>query len=833
MNGAMRTAWSAALAAIISCAAARADEPIADFSPSSRYRATVAHPALTVKSADVARARENLRLHDWAKAFAQRVRRTADRHAARFTPEFVAQMLEPTTPLSTLFTPCPACRAAGKTWHPHGQWKWSDQDPERITCEVCGTIFPNAGYPEDIVVHTHSGAPQTFTFMGGEPFEVFNYKTCRPSLSGCIRSHKVQFMTDACRQLGEAYLLSADERYARAVRAILLRLAEVYPHWLVHCGYGEIVDADARTAAAGIEDLPDEELVYPPNKPDRRLFAGFWQAGRATGHGQEGRFVRFVAGAYDATCDAKDSSGQPIYSDQERLRIERDLLLEATILLTADPGINNKSVGNRAGAAMVGIALGHPGLVRFGLDGFRRTVDEWFLPDGGTPESPGYAHMTFSNTMDLPLAMRGYSDPPGYRDDDGKRLENLDLYRAPAYERAWAAMIDGLQGDCTMVPFGDAYAGQKMDPFWAEILAANYPDRPQYLALLRELSHADFTPRDPSFALYYRDPQLATRAAKAGPLTFPDLCLPHLRIGHMRTGADGRESLLVLSASHWGAHHHQDSLNLYYWKNGTELLSDLGYLWDNPLKKMTARTLAHNTVLIDEAEQATSDRGGDVELFKTSPRVKVMRASSRAYPSSKRYQRTSAIIDHGDGRNYVVDIFSVEGGTTQDFVFHGPNQMLRTDARSTPAAPVTLYDLANVRKLDSPTPPLLLMWTLDDQTEFSVRSLPQPGEETYVGDGWGQRDRFNHDAGATLPYVVRRTRGHGPRQFVSIFEGHRTGAGFVRGVARHDAPGEAGGVTIEVPTADGRHDRIVCGERFSVTSAAGDKTGWTFDAAPD
>ena len=34
------------------------------------------------------------------------------------------------------------------------------------------------------------------------------------------------------------------------------------------------------------------------------------------------------------------------------------------------------------------------------------------------------------------------------------------------------------------------------------------------------------------------------------------------RIVHGRTGADGRESLLLLSASHWGGHHHLDSLNL-------------------------------------------------------------------------------------------------------------------------------------------------------------------------------------------------------------------------------------------------------------------------------
>ena len=46
----------------------------------------------------------------------------------------------------------------------------------------------------------------------------------------------------------------------------------------------------------------------------------------------------------------------------------------------------------------------------------------------------------------------------------------------------------------------------------------------------------------------------------------------------------------------------------------------------------------------------------------------------RTVEDDKRYERTSAIIDHGDGRNYVVDLFTVAGGRTQDFIFHGPHQ---------------------------------------------------------------------------------------------------------------------------------------------------------------
>ena len=58
-------------------------------------------------------------------------------------------------------------------------------------------------------------------------------------------------------------------------------------------------------------------------------------------------------------------------------------------------------------------------------------------------------------------------------------------------------------------------------------------------------------------------------------------------------------------------------------------------------------------MLIDGKDQVTKERGGDVLFFKTSAHVKVMEASSNAYPGAKLYRRTSAVIDHGGGRSYV------------------------------------------------------------------------------------------------------------------------------------------------------------------------------------
>jgi hypothetical protein len=759
-----------------------------------KYRDQVRHPSLTIKSDDLRRAKENVARHPWAKAYADKLDASAKRQVKRLTPAFLEQMIPATTPGDRIFTPCPSCRDQGKSYLPHGLWDWDDARPEQLKCLQCDATFPNEKYPETLTLHAKWGGGQTLTFYGGEPFPVFGYKHGRPSFSANIRSRKVSFMADLARSLAEAHALTGNPDYARGVKRILLRLAEVYPRYLVHVGYGEYVDLDPAVAATHINSLPVDELVYPPNKPDRKLHTGYWSAGRSSGTGMEGVFVRRVATAYDLTC-----STPGVWTDVERRTVERDLLLNGTTLLTADPAINNKSVTNRTAGAMVGMTVGEPGLVHWGLEGFYKTIDGWFLKDGGTPESSAYALMALNGVEDITLAARGYSDPAGYRHPDGgTRLDDVDLFRHPTYERVWDLLVHSLQGDFLFPPLADSHRTSTITPRQAELLAANYPDKPEYRALLKEV-RGQSPAGDPSVALYYRDPAAADKPAP--PLVLKDICPPELRIGTLRTGKDGRESLLSLTASHWGSHHHLDSLNLYYWKHGTELLSDLGYLWDHPKKSMAARTVAHNTVVVDESEQASKDRGGDVHLFETTDRVKVMRASSSAYPQASVYERTAVLVDRGDGKSYVVDFFRVTGGTTRDYVFHGVNDRFRVAGADVSPAAAKLYDFTDVRTV-APQSAWSINWTLADGVKFNAWAVPSNGETAYVADGWGQRDYKNADVGATIPYVVRRHKGTGESLFVSVFEGYRGESPLITGVRRD-------GQTVVLTRADGGEDRVV------------------------
>jgi len=330
-----------------------------DWSDWEKYRDGVVHPATIIKPQDLARAKENIRRYAWAQRYVERLRQSADGVLKGLSGEYIEQMIEPTTP--GCMGPCPACRAKGLPWHPNGQWSWSASRPNQLVCSVCKTVFPNEEFPESVVVESKWGRGQKFTFIGGDTFKCFGYTRARPSLSGIIRARKVSYMTGRLDTLATAYALTEEPPYAQGAKAILLRFADVFPEYLVRAGYGygEYAGMDPHVAAERINNLPEDELVYPPNKPNRKIYTGYWSASRIGTSGMDGGWVIRIAVAYDLTCNAKEND-IPVYSDEEKRRIEHDLLLESTYLAACDPAINNKSVGNRAGAAQAEIWWPNP-----------------------------------------------------------------------------------------------------------------------------------------------------------------------------------------------------------------------------------------------------------------------------------------------------------------------------------------------------------------------------------------------------------------------------------------------------------------------------------------
>jgi hypothetical protein len=218
-----------------------------------------------------------------------------------------------------------------------------------------------------------------------------------------------------------------------------------------------------------------------------------------------------------------------------------------------------------------------------------------------------------------------------------------------------------------------------------------------------------------------------------------------------------------------------------------------------------------------------------------------MEAESRAYAQAKVYRRTSAIIDHGGGRNYVVDFFRVEGGKRQDYVYHGAAKTCDVlDLKLRPAPSEKLYDFGNVRAADGSCT-WRAAWKCGANMTCVAWNVGQPGERVLVADGWGQRDWKNSDIGATIPYVVRRCEGGGLKTFVSVFEAHTGESPLVRSVKLLEPSGalvvetslgrdyvtshaETG--TLDIPVAAGTK-RITA--HFAVAAVQDDRVVWTLE----
>ncbi|MDA0748689.1 MAG: heparinase II/III family protein, partial [bacterium] len=700
-----------------------------DLSRWEKHRTGVRHPVTIFSNEDINRARENIAHHTWAK---QSLDTLLERvHAAgSVTARWARTYVPSTTPYAPSFTMCPKCEFAPM----HGAYDWFPNDPEHIRCKGCGTVYPNDEYPEDLIFQSKFDPSQKITLYGGKSWHAFGYAAIHSSFSGHARIHQCRHAANRCEDLALAYALTGKKTYARGAAHILRRFADVYPNYLVHTAYGEFADMDPKIAATCIENLPEDEWCPPGNVPDRKLCRGYWAALRwSSSGGMEGTSFQKLILAYDLVA--------PTLSDQDRRHIEKDLLLNGAVLLYSNPLINNKTGMNRCAVALIGLTCGDPLLVRFGLDGFVRAVRDWWLPDGGTPESIGYAGMMLHGIWRVAEALKHYRDPEGI-DLAPTHLDHLDLYQWPRYRAVWNNMARPLLPNLDYPLLADNRLPCHLSAMFSDILARNYPTE-NHLLFQRDIAPV---PRcyagriaqywyasnlDTSDAFYRKAETLPPKQPR-----FTDDLGPHLNMGTLRNGPDGRSSTTILSASDWIGHHHADHLNLYYWKDGRELLTDLGYLWDmEDVRHGVARTLAHHLVLVDKQDQKRKGRRATFHLFSTGPDLKVMEASSNAYDDASTYRRTIAIVNSGPAE-YVLDIFRVKGGRTHDWTLHGPDRSLRLNSISPTRTNQPIYDLTQVRTGTSDKP-WSATWKPDGGKPFRVHIPATKDETVFIGQGFG------------------------------------------------------------------------------------------------
>ncbi len=714
------------------------------------------HPNVFHKPEMLERAREKLELGDveMTELYSRLVSKYG--YILDSDDEMIINMIPETTPGPSLFNLSPEHEVGV----PHGMWKWDPKNPDVVIDEITGTKFPNEKYPEEGELKTTWGKPQTFTFYTGKSI-LYNGFHVYPSFTGMVRNKKAAYILEAAYNLALLYHLTGNVLYAKKTAEILIRYADVYPYWLVHGMYGDIADMDPKIAGADPKKLPVPRTCMSPNMPINEIHVGYWGLSRGAGCGMDGSQITLPAAlAYDLIAEAKDENGNYILTEQQKIHIEKDLLIESVTLVINDPALNNKSTGNRIGIMAAGLVTGIDEYVNVGKECFLQIVENWYLKDGSTSESPAYSMMVMNTMWILSEMLEGFK---GFTGDE----EALPVYDWYKYHAVWKGMYDTLLQNLLYPASADSYPDSHLNRTFCSILAYRF-NKPEYWALLNEAKKKE--KKDQGRDFNFLPPKIDH--PENPKLKFRDVFFPDLKQAYMRIGKDNQYGTLILNASEWGAHHHWDSLNLFYFYNGMEWLSDLGYLWDQPHKKMTMRTPAHQLTVVDEEEQLSKGRNGLLHHYLVKKGIKLSDMSSDVYPKTKQYRRACLLVEHSEDEHYILDMFLVDGGSVKDYLIHGINFEYETEGfEHNNSEKSLLYEFKDPIVINPVGDKHVITWKSEDKGCFDV-FLPSGNKEKYMlCTGFGQRGKT--DMGAEIPYLMRRYEKDGAYTFISVMGAYK------------------------------------------------------------
>lgn len=642
-------------------------------------RARPAHPSFYSQEA-IARAKENVANHDWAKKWLDGQIAFADEIVAK--PEgWIAQMLPREAPSHAYGFTCPVCVGV-KSQEGVGDplVRWSHLEPDQFSCRECGTIYPNADYPETATLLLPRTGHRVDYYLN--PAEQANPEDrtgalawkwvtypIHNSFTGIVRERKIGFMRDTVQIVAMAYLFTGDAKYARTTRDILVRFAECYRQWPYRDYWDTYADCDPLYAAWHDKALPIEWKRHLSERAFKRdsmekaaMLQNYWGAGRVHPSTDAVSGLAAVIQAYDFTADALDESGQPVWSEEARRVVQRDLLLEWT--MGAEPYIggpgqaeeeNNKSPRIYNAMAALGKCLGIPEYADVALRGYEKVRDGSFLFDGFSSESPSYTAMYLQQLLIVPETLHGYAWP----DTFAARSGTVDLYaQDPMLRLMYRSVLDTLLPDGRFLPLSDTRLPGKPPLNVVQMGTRRYPE--YYRGLLSTL----YRNGGDEYAVFnLTDAELT----ETQPLPLAEMYHPAWKTAVLRSGTGTEADTLTLALNPTGGHRHYDNLALFYAAGKHTLVGDLGYLGDMPVNKWIRSTASHNLVIVDGQEQEFTNRKTDLKLMATSPLGSVVEATSTAYPQCAEYRRRVVLVKTGPDTSFAVDIFWVTGGGEHRF----------------------------------------------------------------------------------------------------------------------------------------------------------------------
>jgi hypothetical protein len=683
---------------------------------------------------DLTRGLANASRYGWAKKIKRSIISDADWWVKK-SDDFISEWISELTPFKAI--KCPGC----SLWRYN--WSWDKDKPEEVTCKDCKGTFYAKDYPEQDRDFLVNPVASKYRWEADERIQ--------GNIKPLVRFHKVKWVEASIQNLGFAYAFTGDLKYAQKAAVILKRLAQVYPGWIVH----------------------DWTHMYPADSPE-----GF--AGKSSGWKiADAELLKNSAITYNYIY----SSG--VLSEEDKEMIQGSLFRVGADFLTALPpetALTNGAPQLLLGTAALGRILEDHDVIAYTVRGFEKILEENFLEDGHWWEaSPSYAIMALNDFYQIPEVLQGYTDPLDYQGEDAFR--DLDMKGHPFIREIFTALGKIGLPNGTLPAINDSHVGAKIPKVLLEALYSWYGEE-EYVIGLDEAYNGRLKEEGSLYAFFKRPPDIRV-PSKDQAKGLENHLASGLGLGILRAGEPGRETVLMMDfGPHGGYHGHNDKLNIIFWANGAELLTDQGYIYSSaPLMKWIRSSISHNLVVVDLREQAQTQ--GQLRTFAWSPGVQMVSADA---PDTYKHQgtgvtlynRTSALIGSPGENIYGVDIFRVRGGRIHDWMVHTPNEGYQVTFHGVSMEPGTLpynnvgrYSYLKDIQVGNPQGPWAMNW---DFWRMRIDMLGCDQVELYSAHGPGQRLLSGKDKDTQTTVIMARRMGQDlSSQFISILQPYKAG----------------------------------------------------------
>ena len=623
----------------------------ARLAPASKERPE--HPNLWVNSEDVERAKRHIRTRRWAFDYFRSTLSQAEEWAAK-SDDDIRRLVPKPYAVFDGSTTCPVCA------------KRLSAGFERLGqgyCAKCKMAFPNEDYPDSGPGWKNPKTGKMHHFVGS------------------YNDYAIRCFDRALRSLADAYALTREEKFARALSVLFDGLAVIYPT----CDKGP--------------------KTYPA--VGGRLNRPFYQAARA---------MILYADQYDLAYHSAEWQKPSIDPKHKTRRenVEENFLRNGAkychtkVLKAPVKSLNNGYCDYLQGALAVGRVLGIQRYIDYTLESemsIFNFIENSIDRDGQYFETAfmysSHAVNLFSHHAEMLRCYRSDKFPHGINLYDHPKLRLAFLRSERDVDCAGHVPPLGDTGPDLRVIRGDGgprfnmYAHQRLEYLAAR--AGSPADRTLYAGMLRSHVGNVDEARGRSAMTRWLTFNAADIPKAAGDKTSSDPTAQHTLlagargIGILRSGSPSTGDVAALLR--WGPtlnHGSPDEMNLNFFALGREVTLDPGYLWAHMRAGWTHATGAHNLAVVNEQSQLQQPgAGGNLEMWANAPGIAAMSADNvmcYGKQNVSRYQRTLLLADSSPAHHYLLDVFRVDGGSTHDLNWHFAGDMNRVDGLKLPAA---------------------------------------------------------------------------------------------------------------------------------------------------